>query len=100
MTDYLITTEPGEHHRLCISKHHEGHHPLIYISTNHRTIGLSPAMAQELLNGLTAILHGPFTRAISETSLRMELEEAERRTPHAQSAVRQIPSLKPELDML
>lgn len=103
--DFLISTEPGEHHLLKVSRLHEDHHPLIFISTNHRMIGLSPSMAEELLRGLMAVLKGGFLRAISETALRTELEDSARRSGNVPlGTLRQTPPsappIKPELDML
>lgn len=82
MTDYLITTEPGEHHSLRVAWN--GSHSLLYISSNSRTLGMSPAMAQEMLNALMAVLKGGFDRAISETDLRLETETLAR---HARIAL-------------
>lgn len=88
MTDFLITTEPGEHHRLQVAKTEGTTNPLIFISTNSRTMGLSTTMAEELLRALMAVLHGGFDRAISETALQIEIADKEfrasRASPHAE----------------
>jgi len=101
--DYLIETSPDEHHRLMLSW--SGDRSLIYISTNSRTMGCSPAMAAEICRGLTALLHGPFDRALSETALRLELEDAafrasRRTTEPSRSESPQTRPPQPELDSL
>lgn len=98
MNDFLIQTDPGEHHRLTVSRNEN--HPLIYISTNHRTIGLSVTMAEELLKALMAVLHGGFHRAISETSLRLEQEDLARRADRATRASERAPQSTPTLPTL
>lgn len=99
--DYLLTTEPGEHHDLRITWIES--HKLIYISSNSRTMGMSPSMARELMRGLLAVLDGGFMRALSEDNLRRELESRSRsaRSASAESTTRPTtPQLKPGLDML
>lgn len=101
MNDYIITTDPGEHHQLKISWN--GDHSLVYITTNFRTIGLSPAMAIEIRKGLMALEAG-FERAISENALQLEIEDLNyRNRPHYEpprSGTRQDPPPKPTLDLL
>lgn len=74
MTDYIIAQDSLEDfHAIKLSW--SGDRSLLYISTNHRTFGCSPLMAEQLCNGLLALLRGPFDRAISETALRLEAED-------------------------
>lgn len=95
--DYLISTQEGEFHDLRLTW--SGDRSLLYISTNHRTFGMSAAMAQELSHGLMALLHGGFGRAISEVALRREQDDIAFRNSRITTTTKSASST-PELDQL
>lgn len=100
--DFLIDNLPGDFHSLKISWSSD--RSCIYFHSNGGTKTLDENMAEQILRGLMAILRGGFTRAISETALRLELEDNSRRNQAQAGTVplgtlRQTP-LKPELDQL
>jgi hypothetical protein len=95
--DYLISTPSGDLHDLQITW--SNNRSLIYLSTNHRTIGLSPEMAHQLSNGLLAVLRGGFSRAVTEIVLLREQQEFARRAARIPSAPTPAPT-NPELDLL
>lgn len=97
MADFLIQTS-FEHTMLIIERIGDD---MVSLHTNNRTLMLSTPMAEEIMKGLMAILKGGFSRALSETSLRME-EESTRRPEPPRSGSATIPSgtTKPELDQL
>lgn len=101
--DFLIDNLPGDFHSLKISWSSD--RSCIYFHSNGGTKTLDENMAEQILRGLMAILRGGFTRAISETALRLELEEKSHHSRNvALATVRQTPPsappIKPELDML
>lgn len=97
MTDYLIETESGDLHNLEILRLDSN---LISLHSNARgTICMTTTMAQQIINGLRAVLSGQFSRAITETALLLETQESSRRASRSDSATFTPPS-KPELDML
>lgn len=100
--DYLIQTT--DLHALKITRSDAATHPLIYISTNHRTFGMSEAMCEELVKGLLALLRGGFTRALSEMALELELQDQAFRASRMQAPttepLRSSSASKPELDQL
>lgn len=96
MTDYLITTEPGEHHRLSISWSVDRR--LLFLCTNSRTITVSPSMGKEISRALMACIDGGFDRALSLLALELEVAESSRRAARMQTP--NPPSPTPELDQL
>lgn len=83
----IIPDIPDQPHSLTVARHGEA----LLIHTNNRemygawgTFGFSPAMAQQLIDGLEAVLSGNYDKAVTEQTIRLGQETEARRAQIAQ----------------
>lgn len=101
MTTYIIDQALDEFRSLSIYASED--RTLIFIHRNGATISLSAGGAQQLCNGLMAVLSGHFDHAVTETYLLTEAAtEAARLSRIASSRSESVstPATQPELDSL